>query len=105
DASNVTRRRSIMTAKTKTAKSAKLPGPVAKGTELQRARVATWLQIVASGACSAIYHALNKTTLSGFSMAFFPAFALFSIHAGLYVLARRSLTPPIVAHKHLQRFW
>jgi hypothetical protein len=67
-------------------------------TELQRARVATWLQIVASGACSAIYHALHNTTLSGFSMAFFPAFVLFSVHAGLYVLVRRSLTPPIVAH-------
>ena len=60
--------------------------------------MASWLQIVASGACSALYHALNKTTLSGFSMAFFPAFVLFSVHAGLYVLAKRSLTPPIVAH-------
>jgi len=28
----------------------------------------------------------------------FPSFVLFSIHAALYVLAGRSLTPTIVAH-------
>ncbi len=63
-------------------------------TELQKARVATWLQIVASGACSAVYHALQNPTLMGF----LPSFFLFSIHAGLYVLSRRSLTPVVITH-------
>jgi membrane protease YdiL (CAAX protease family) len=63
-------------------------------TELQRARVATGWQIVASGACSAAYHALHEPTLLGF----LPAFVLFSLHAALYVYGRRSLTPSIVAH-------
>ena len=63
-------------------------------TELHRARVPTWLQILASGACSAVYHALQNPTLEGF----LPSFVLFSLHAGLYVAGRRSLTPSIVAH-------
>jgi membrane protease YdiL (CAAX protease family) len=63
-------------------------------TELQRARVATWLQIIASGACSASYHALQNPTLLGF----LPSFCLFSLHAGLYVLRKRSLTPVIGTH-------
>jgi membrane protease YdiL (CAAX protease family) len=63
-------------------------------TELHRARVPAWLQILVSGACSAVYHALQNPTLEGF----FPSFVLFSLHAGLYVLGRRSLTPSIVAH-------
>jgi membrane protease YdiL (CAAX protease family) len=63
-------------------------------TELERARVATWLQILASGACSALYHSFQHPTLIGF----LPSFVLFTIHAGIYVLGRRSLTPTIVAH-------
>ena len=63
-------------------------------TELQRARVPTWLQIVSSGACSAVYHAIQNPTLEGF----LPSFVLFSLHAGLYVLGRRSLTPSCIAH-------
>lgn len=63
-------------------------------TELQRGRVATWLQIVASGACSAVYHSFQNPTIEGF----LPSFVLFSLHAGLYVLGRRSLTPTILAH-------
>ncbi|HKI30382.1 MAG TPA: CPBP family intramembrane glutamic endopeptidase [Gemmataceae bacterium] len=63
-------------------------------TELQRARVATWLQIVASGACSALYHCFQNPTPIGF----FPSFVLFSVHAGLYVVGRRSLTPVILTH-------
>jgi membrane protease YdiL (CAAX protease family) len=63
-------------------------------TELERAHVATWVQIIASGACSAAYHALQDPSPLGFV----PSFALFSIHAGLYVLGNRSLTPPIIAH-------
>jgi membrane protease YdiL (CAAX protease family) len=63
-------------------------------TELQRARVATWVQIFASGACSAVYHSFQDPTPIGF----LPSFSLFTMHAGLYVLGRRSLTPTIVAH-------
>jgi hypothetical protein len=63
-------------------------------TTLQRARVATWLQVLASGACSASYHALQNPTLMGFV----PSFVLFSLHAGLYVLGKRSLTPVVLTH-------
>ena len=61
--------------------------------ELQRGRVPVWLQILASGACSAVYHAFQNPTLIGF----LPSFILFSLHAGLYVLGHRSLTPVILA--------
>ncbi|HEY7326002.1 MAG TPA: CPBP family intramembrane glutamic endopeptidase [Gemmataceae bacterium] len=63
-------------------------------TQLQKARVATWLQILASGACSAIYHTFQNPTLLGFM----PSFVLFSLHAGLYVLGGRSLTPVVITH-------
>ncbi len=63
-------------------------------TQLQRAGVPTWLQIIASGACSASYHTIQNPSLLGF----LPAFVLFSIHAGLYVLGKRSLTPVALAH-------
>lgn len=63
-------------------------------TELERARVPVWLQIISSGACSAAYHTIQNPTLEGF----LPSFVLFSLHAGLYVLGRRSLTPTCVAH-------
>ena len=63
-------------------------------TELQRGRVPVWLQILASGLCSALYHAFQNPTLIGF----LPSFVLFSLHAGLYVLGRRSLTPVFLAH-------
>jgi membrane protease YdiL (CAAX protease family) len=63
-------------------------------TELQRARVPSWLQILASGGCSALYHAFQNPTLIGY----LPSFILFSLHAGLYVLGKRSLTPVFVAH-------
>jgi membrane protease YdiL (CAAX protease family) len=63
-------------------------------TQLHRARVPTWLQITASGACSASYHSLQNPSLIGF----LPSFILFSMHAGLYVLGKRSLTPVVVTH-------
>jgi hypothetical protein len=63
-------------------------------TTLQRARVSTWLQILASGACSASYHTLQNPSLMGFV----PSFVLFSLHAGLYVLGKRSLTPVVLTH-------
>jgi hypothetical protein len=63
-------------------------------TELDRAGVSNWLQIFASGACSASYHALQNPTPIGF----LPSFILFSLHAGLYVLGTRSLTPVVFTH-------
>lgn len=46
------------------------------------------------GRMLALYHAFQNPTLIGF----LPSFILFSLHAGLYVLGRRSLTPVILAH-------
>lgn len=63
-------------------------------TQLQKARVAAWLQILASGACSALYHTFQNPSLLGF----LPSFVLFSLHAGLYVLGNRSLTPVVITH-------
>jgi membrane protease YdiL (CAAX protease family) len=63
-------------------------------TELQKARVAVWLQIIASGACSGVYHSFQDFSLMGF----LPSCVLFTLHAGLYVLGKRSLTPVVVAH-------
>ena len=67
-------------------------------TQLQRAGVSTWLQVVASGACSAIYHALQSTSLIGFASNFVFSFILFSALAVVYVIGRRSLTPGAVSH-------
>lgn len=58
--------------------------------ELSVARVLTWL----SGACSAVYHAIHNWSWLGF----LPSFVLFTLHAGLFVAARRSLTPTSIAH-------
>jgi len=66
-------------------------------TELHRARVPTWVQIFASGACSASYHSLQNLSWVGF----LPSFVLFSLHAALYILGRRSLTPTVVAHRRI----
>jgi membrane protease YdiL (CAAX protease family) len=63
-------------------------------TELHRARVSVGRQILASGACSAVYHSLHNPTLVGF----LPSFVLFTLHASLYVLGRRSLTPTVITH-------
>jgi membrane protease YdiL (CAAX protease family) len=63
-------------------------------TELNKAGVSTWVQILASGACSALYHAFQNPTPKGY----LPSFILFSLHAGLYVLGRRSLTPVVLTH-------
>ncbi len=62
--------------------------------ELKRAGVGTGAQILLSGALSASYHMLQDPSLEGFV----PSFVLFSMHAGLYVLGKRSLTPVVVAH-------
>jgi hypothetical protein len=52
------------------------------------------LQILASGACSALYHTFPNPTLIGD----LPSFVLFSLNAGLCVLGERRLTPDFVAH-------
>ncbi len=63
-------------------------------TQLHRGRVPVWLQIVACGACSALYHSLPGLNLSAFAA----SFVLFSGLACIYVLGRRSLTPTIIGH-------
>jgi membrane protease YdiL (CAAX protease family) len=63
-------------------------------TRLSQSRVPTWAQILLSGACSAVYHSFHNLSLIGFM----PSFVLFTLHAGLYVFASRSLTPTIIAH-------
>ena len=69
-------------------------------TELSREKVATWLQILISGVCFAIYHSLH--TVADGPLVFAVVFAFSTILgaalAGIYVLGRRSLTPCIVAH-------
>jgi membrane protease YdiL (CAAX protease family) len=62
--------------------------------QLHRARVATWIQILVSSACSALYHGLQNFTLEGI----LPSMFFFSALAGVFVLGRRSLTPSILAH-------
>ena len=63
-------------------------------TQLSNASVPPWAQIVMSGACSAAYHSFHNLTWIGF----IPSFVLFSLHAFLYVAAKRSLTPSVIAH-------
>jgi membrane protease YdiL (CAAX protease family) len=60
-------------------------------TQLHRAGVPAWLQVLASGICSATYHSLS---LGGFVA----SAVIFSVMAALYVRGGRSLTPSIVAH-------
>lgn len=62
--------------------------------QLDRARAPVWIQILLSGVCSGIYHAMHSMSLVGVGAATF----LFSLHALLYVAGGRSLTPSIVAH-------
>ncbi len=63
-------------------------------TQLSKASVPPWAQILLSGACSATYHSFHNLTWIGF----IPSFLLFSLHAFLYVSGKRSLTPSIIAH-------
>jgi membrane protease YdiL (CAAX protease family) len=63
--------------------------------ELANARAPTWLQVLRSGLCSAVYHSFHNFTLLGLS----PSFFLFTVHAVLYVAGRRSLTRSIIAHR------
>lgn len=63
-------------------------------TQLERAGAATWLQVLLSGGGSAAYHSLHNPTWIGF----LPSLVLFSLHALLYVVSRRSLAPSTLAH-------
>ena len=63
-------------------------------TQLDRARVPTWVQIVASGVCTGLYHGLQNFTLIGL----LPSMVLFTALAAIYVLGKRSLTPSTIAH-------
>ena len=63
-------------------------------TQLQRGGIPTWIQIVASGACSALYHSLNNLSL----MNFVPSFVLFTAMAGIFVLGKRSITSTAIGH-------
>lgn len=60
--------------------------------ELKRARVATWLQVLLSAICSAAYHSFTTP------MAFVSSFFMFGFLAIIFVVGRRSLTAPILFH-------
>jgi membrane protease YdiL (CAAX protease family) len=68
-------------------------------TELERIRVRTWLQILISGFCFALYHCLQFATSPViFIQSLVASTFMGSVFAGLYVLGRRSLTPCILCH-------
>lgn len=62
--------------------------------ELNRAAVPTWLQIVVSGLGFALYHSLGNFGLASL----IPSFIVGAMWALLYVLGKRSLTPSIISH-------
>jgi membrane protease YdiL (CAAX protease family) len=66
--------------------------------QLNRAGVSTWLQILASGVCTALFHALQSASVQAFAQTFIFSTILFSLLAGLYVLGKRSLYPNLIAH-------
>ncbi|HEY7419381.1 MAG TPA: CPBP family glutamic-type intramembrane protease [Ktedonobacteraceae bacterium] len=64
--------------------------------QLRRAGVATWIQILASGAAIATYHGLIGWN---YSLEYaISSFVLFSIIALIHVVGKRSLTPNWIAH-------
>lgn len=64
--------------------------------QLRRARVATWLQILVSGAAIGSYHGL--VGFGYYPVYAISAFVLFSIVALIHVLGKRSMTPNLTAH-------
>ncbi len=62
--------------------------------QLHRGGVPTWVQIIASGAGSALYHSLHNFSL----MSFLPSFILFTSMAGIFVLGKRSITSTAIGH-------
>jgi len=68
-------------------------------TELAKIKTRTWLQILISGFCYAIYHSLQfLTSPVQFVQSMTVSTILGGILAGIYVLGRRSLTPCILSH-------
>ncbi len=62
--------------------------------QLQRGGIPVWIQIIASGASSALYHSLHNFSL----MSFLPSLILFTSMAGIFVLGKRSITSTAVGH-------
>jgi membrane protease YdiL (CAAX protease family) len=68
-------------------------------TELAKIKTRTWLQILISGLCYAIYHSLQfLTSPVQFIQSMAVSTLLGVILAGIYVLGGRSLTPCILSH-------
>jgi len=65
---------------------------------LERIKVPTWLQVVASSLLFALYHSIWCGSLGGFIGSFVASLVYGLILAGLFVLGKRSLTPVILAH-------
>ncbi len=62
--------------------------------QLQRSAIPAWIQIIASGASSALYHSLHNFSL----MSFLPSLILFTSMAGIFVLGKRSITSTAIGH-------
>jgi len=68
-------------------------------TELARIQTRTWMQIMVSGFCYALYHSLQfLTSPVKFVQSMAVSALLGAILAGIYVLGKRSLTPCILSH-------
>jgi membrane protease YdiL (CAAX protease family) len=68
-------------------------------TELDKIKTRTWLQVLISGFCYAIYHSLQfLASPVQFVQSMTVSTLLGIILAGIYVLGRRSLTPCILSH-------
>ncbi len=68
-------------------------------TELAKIKTRTWLQVLISGLCYAIYHSLQfLTSPVQFVQSMVVSAILGVILAGIYVMGRRSLTPCIISH-------
>jgi len=71
-------------------------------TELNRIKVKTWLQVLVSSLCFAIYHSLYFVVVDFHPVAFAITMVLCifmgCIFSGLYLMGGRSLTPCIVCH-------
>jgi len=68
-------------------------------TELAKIKTRTWLQILISGFCYAIYHSLQfLTSPVTFVQSMAVSTLIGGILAGIYVLGRHSLTPCILSH-------
>ncbi len=69
-------------------------------TQLQRGGIPVWIQVLASGACSALYHSLHHFSL----LSFLPSFILFSCLAGIFVLGKRSFPTTAIGHSLIHLF-